>query len=110
MQQTAIWAPLIGDEVKNVSEGFIEEEVGKVSDQQICHHFLPRGVKEGKRKKKSIFRLLSWSGLNLFCLFRKKPADDKVVVTGYHPPTPPPNALSVPGQIVTFIHGHSLQN
>lgn len=66
MQQTAIWAPLIGDEVKNVSEGFIEEEVGKVSDQQICHHFLPRGVKEGKwmaqkkKKKNSIFRLLGW--------------------------------------------------
>lgn len=74
MQQTAIWAPLIGDEVKNVSEGFIEEEVGKVSDQQICHHFLPRGVKEGERmpqKKKIHFQVVGLAGLNLFCLFRK---------------------------------------
>lgn len=67
MRQTAIWAPLIGDEVKNVSEGFIEKEVGKVSDQQICHHFLPRGVKEGKwmaQKKKA-----GLAGLNLFLSF-----------------------------------------
>lgn len=73
MQQTAIWAPLIGDEVKNVSEGFIEEEVGKVSDQQICHRFLPRGVKEGKwiaQKKQIHFQVVGLAGLNVF-IFRK---------------------------------------